>query len=126
MQNDELPGQARDKRKLTQENGVSFFTQDLEDLADGVGTVDTVLLDVHKIVQKITSHQAVGLEAEYLQNILAELRDQADMKKIFGIVIDRAVLSKMFVSHKHPPSLSLLSVIMVHVASTLLFIGTMT
>ena len=70
--------------------------KDLEGVAEGVGAVDSVLLEVHKIVQRITSHNEVGMEAAYLQNILAELRDQADMKKIFGIVIDRAVLSKMF------------------------------
>ena len=69
---------------------------DLEEMGEGIGVVDSVVVDVHKIVQKIIAHNEVSLEATYLQNILAELRDQANVKKILGIEIDRAVLSKMF------------------------------
>eukprot|EP01043_Picozoa_sp_COSAG02_P002967 COSAG02_NODE_70_length_42239_cov_15.323090_4_plen_314_part_00 len=68
----------------------------LENVTEGVAAVDSMVMDVQKVVENIIALNEVGLEAAYLQNILAELRDQANVKKILGVVVDRSVLSRLF------------------------------
>eukprot|EP01047_Picozoa_sp_COSAG01_P105428 COSAG01_NODE_34645_length_544_cov_0.925843_1_plen_54_part_10 len=36
------------------------------------------------------------MESQYLQLVIAELRDQAEARKIFGMVVDRVMLSRVF------------------------------
>ena len=44
----------------------------------------------------IINRQEIATEYQYLQNIIAELRDQAESKKIFGLIVDRLMLSRIF------------------------------
>ena len=74
----------------------SRLMSDMQEVADGIGVIDAVVLDLHKLTMKIQAHHEVNAEYQYLQNILSELRDQADQKKIMGVVIDRPVLARIF------------------------------
>lgn len=51
-------------------------------------------IDVH--TNDIINRQEISTEYQYLQNIISELRDQAESKKIFGLVVDRPMLSRFF------------------------------
>merc|ERR1711871_901422 len=51
-------------------------------------------IDIH--TNDIINRQEIATEYQYLLNIIAELRDQTESKKIFGINVDRSVLSRMF------------------------------
>jgi hypothetical protein len=42
--------------------------KDLEHVAEAMGMLDAVLLDVHKTTRKITSQQEVNLEAQYCRH----------------------------------------------------------
>lgn len=52
--------------------------------------------EVNIHTQDIINRQEIAQEYQYLQNIIAELRDQSESKKIFGLVVDRLMLSRIF------------------------------
>jgi hypothetical protein len=51
-------------------------------------------INIH--TQDIINRQEIATEYQYLQNIISELRDQSESKKIFGLVVDRLMLSRIF------------------------------
>ena len=83
-------------QRATLDSNFLSVIDSIKDVKDGVSTLDDLVVNVKTISQKLMSRMEISAEYQYLQNIITELRDQTDNKKILGIVIDRIMLSRIF------------------------------
>eukprot|EP01046_Picozoa_sp_COSAG06_P051530 COSAG06_NODE_8426_length_2178_cov_8.941151_2_plen_403_part_00 len=76
------------------DNGFAAGTQKL--LKQQVGDLKDTLREINLHANDVVNRHDIGQEAHYLEAIIAELRDQAELRRIFGIVVDRAMLTNLF------------------------------
>jgi hypothetical protein len=76
--------------------GIAFIAGELLVLTDEQEELRQEIMSIKVMTNDIVNRQEINTEYQYLTNIMAELRDQSESKKIFGIVVDRAMLSRIF------------------------------
>ena len=105
----ELTGEERDaglrKRMAAQavtsdlsdaERSIRLIASELEELKDEQKKQARLLSRVEVHSNDIINRQEIASEYQYLSNIIAELRDQSESRKIFGLVVDRQMLARIF------------------------------
>jgi hypothetical protein len=107
MQDDEEddPASAELQRKLKEAEEQSLWSDDpaLQSMQRRLRLVQTFqkqlasqIRDVTVNTRAILNRQEIQTEYQFLQTIMAELRDASDSRKIYGFVIDRVALTRIF------------------------------
>lgn len=78
------------------QHGLQQISSEVEALNHRTELMFDILRKLDVQTNDIINRQEIATEYQYLQNIVAELRDQVDSKKIFGLVVDRLMLSRIF------------------------------
>lgn len=82
--------------RATLDDGFNTVLDGIESVKTGVTDLDELVRNVKKTNNTMISRMEVTAECQYLQNIIAELRDQSNSKKILGIAVDRVMLGRFF------------------------------
>ena len=91
-----LQKRANDDSRASLELGFTTMLGDIQKVKDGIEDLDDLVGNVKQLSQQMISRMEISTEYQYLQNIITELRDQIDTKKILGLVITRIMLSQIF------------------------------
>eukprot|EP01051_Picozoa_sp_SAG22_P008916 SAG22_NODE_709_length_7742_cov_2.383488_2_plen_111_part_00 len=55
-----------------------------------------MLRTIHITASDVVNRHDIQQEATYLQVIISQLRDQSELRRIFGIVVDKKLLTNVF------------------------------
>jgi hypothetical protein len=84
------------KLKCSASADISSLGEVIGTVMSGQASIATEVAKIKDLAAKITAHQSLHAEFAYLQGIIAALKDHRDEKAIFGIVIDRAIVARLF------------------------------
>jgi hypothetical protein len=76
--------------------GLATILNDVEAMMEGSKSADQLSKSIKTLCVRLLSRMDVSADYQYLQNIISELRDQTNNKKILGILVDRQMLSRIF------------------------------
>jgi hypothetical protein len=78
------------------QRGIESISHEVGLLRHQTDLVFDMLKKIDTQTNDIINRQEIATEYQYLQNIISELRDQSESKKIFGLVVDRMMVSRIF------------------------------
>jgi hypothetical protein len=78
------------------DTGIAFLASEMKIMKQEQAQLKKTIQDIFLATENIVNRQEINTEYQYLTNIIAELRDQSESKKIFGVVVDRLMLSRIF------------------------------